>query len=143
MKDLNNEAFVNLFKESYQKCFGFPLTVPMSETESKHFANKIFEETGLVIGAKSIKNYSLYILNSSDAKQENPSVATLDTLARYVLNAPYTDELQRKAKEGHFPYWFQYKSKITVPGKKKLAIKWLYPNLLILIVLIIQLFHFY
>ncbi len=29
----------------------------LSETESKHFSNKIFEETGLVIGAKSIKNY--------------------------------------------------------------------------------------
>src|SRR5450432_3029520 len=134
MKDLSNEAFISLFKGAFQKCFGYPLANHVSETESKHFANKIFEETGLVIGAKSVKNYSLYLLNSSDAKQENPSVATLDTLARYILNAPYTDELQRKAKEGHFPYWFQYKSKITVPRKKNFKIKWLYPNLLILIV---------
>jgi Beta xylosidase C-terminal Concanavalin A-like domain len=117
MKDLNNESFINLFKEACQKCFGFPLTSPLSETESKHFANKIFEETGLVIGAKSIKNYSSYIVNGIEAKQENPSVSTLDTLARYLLNAPYTDEVQRKNKESHYPYWFQYKSKLSIPGK--------------------------
>ncbi|MEO8111518.1 MAG: hypothetical protein ABI594_15845 [Ginsengibacter sp.] len=137
MKDLDNEAFINLFKEAFQKCFGHALTSSMSETESKHFVNKIYEETGLVIGAKSIKNYSLYILNSSEAKQENPSVATLDTLARYVLNAPYTDEVKRKKDEGHHPYWFQYKSKITTPGKKKLTRKWLHPNYFFFIILII------
>src|SRR5882672_841152 len=123
MKDLNNEVFAGLFKDAYQKCFGFPLTAPLSETESRHFANKIFEDTGLVIGAKSIKNYSFFIINIPDAKQENPSVATLDTLARYVLNAPYTDEIKRKDKEAHYPYWFQYKSNFTISGQKEYAEK--------------------
>src|SRR5438874_1794663 len=113
MDDLNNEAFISLFKDCYKKCFGSPLNGYLSETESKHFSNKILEDTGLVIGAKTIKNYSFYVVNSTEAKQENPSVATLDTLARYALNAPYTDEVQRKAKEGHFPYWFRYKSTFT------------------------------
>jgi hypothetical protein len=119
MKDLNDGVFAGLFKEAFQKCFGVPMTNPITETESKHFANKIFEDTGLVIGAKSIKNYSFYIINGTEAKQENPSVATLDTLARYVLNAPYTNETQRKEKEGHYPWWFQYKSGFAVPGKKE------------------------
>ena len=52
-------------------------------------------------------------------KKENPSAATLDTLARYVLNAPYTDEIQRKKKESHHPYWFQYKSKFSSTAIKK------------------------
>ncbi len=142
MMDLNNEVFINLFKESYQKCFGVPLTKSMSETESKHFANKVYENTGLVIGAKSIKNYSLYILDRSEAKQENPSVATLDTLARYVLNAPYTDEVKRKADEGHYPYWFQYKSKTLKPETKKIKRKLLHPNYFYFIALIIILVVF-
>ena len=117
MNELTTEAFVVLFKEAYRKCFGFPLENPMSETESKHFANKIFEETGLVIGAKSIKNYSLFVLDNADSKPENPSVPTLDTLARYVLSAPYTDEVKRKENEGHYPYWFEYKSKLNVSSR--------------------------
>jgi len=119
MKDVNNDTFVSLFKEAYQKCFGTSLTGPLSETESKHFSNRVFEETGLVIGAKSVKNYSSYICNRLESKQENPSIATLDTLARYVLNAPYIDEVQRKDKESHYPYWFQYKSTAFLPGKKE------------------------
>lgn len=114
MKDQNTEAFIGLYKDAYRKCFGLPLTNPLSETESKHFANKIFDETGLVIGAKSIKNYSFFILHSGETKHENPSVATLDTFARYVLDAPYTDEVKRKEKEGHYPYWFKYKSKYAI-----------------------------
>ncbi len=137
MKDLDNEAFISLFKESYEKCFGFPLNEPLSETESKHFANELLQETGLVIGAKSIKNYSFYVLHPADSKPENPSVATLDTLARYVLNAPYTDELQRKANEAHFPYWFQYKNKIAAGRKKKRSGKWQYQQYFIFTGLII------
>jgi hypothetical protein len=105
----NENIFTQLFKEVCQKCFGHPLSQPLSETDSKLLANTILEQTGLVIGVKSIKNYSIYIFNTG-AKKENPSVATLDTLARYVLSAPYTDELQRKKNEGHYPYWFKYKS---------------------------------
>ncbi|WP_153798734.1 hypothetical protein [Foetidibacter luteolus] len=113
MKDLNEQAFMQLFKEVCRKCFGHTLTQPLSETDSKLLASKIFEQTGLVIGVKSIKNYSNYILSPLDAKKENPSAATLDTLARYVLNAPETDELQRKSKESHFPYWFEYRNGFT------------------------------
>ncbi len=114
MNELNNAAFINLFKEAYQKCFGFQLLVASSETESKHFGNKIFEATGLVIGAKSLKNYSQYVIDGRDTRAENPSVATLDTLARYVLGAPYTTEAQRKDNEGHYPYWYQFKSAVGV-----------------------------
>jgi len=82
-----------------------------------------------VIGWKSIKNYSFYILDDPSGKEENPSLATLDTFVRYVLNAPYTDELQRKNKESHYPYWFQYKAQfnqtiLNVPPKQSRLRKW-------------------
>jgi hypothetical protein len=116
MDELNKKAFVQLFKEAHQKCFGSSLTGVLSETESKHFGNSIFEATGLVIGAKSIKNYAAFIFQGTESRDENPSVATLDTLARYVLDAPFTDEIERKKKEGHHPYWFRYKSKFGLPS---------------------------
>src|SRR3982751_89143 len=107
MRDLNNRAFTSLFKDACEKCFGHPLTEALSETESKQFCNQVLEKTGLVIGSKSVKNYSIYIVKGSEAKSENPSTATLDTLARYVLEAPYTDETKRKDSQNHHPYWFQ------------------------------------
>jgi hypothetical protein len=123
MNDLDTSAFSALFKEACQKCFGHPIIDPLSETESKLFSGKIFDQTGLVIGAKSIKNYSSFITGSMNGKEENPSVATLDTFARFVLNAPYTDEVQRKNKESHYPYWFRYKEQfhraMKKPDKKK------------------------
>ena len=109
MNDLDASVFIHLFKNAYVQCFGHALQTPLSETESRQFSNHIFEETGLTIGWKSLKNYSFYALNDPVGKKENPSVATLDTLARYVLKAPYTDELQRKNKESHHPWWFRYK----------------------------------
>ena len=109
MNDLDASAFIHLFKNAYVQCFGHALQTPLSETESRQFSNHIFEETGLTIGWKSLKNYSFYALNDPAGKMENPSIATLDTLARYVLKAPYTDELQRKNKESHHPWWFRYK----------------------------------
>jgi len=118
MNDLDDLAFSELFREAYQKCFAVPLKDPLTETEGKLFSGKIFDQTGLVIGPKSIKNYSSYIINNRNNKEENPSIATLDTLARYVLNAPYTDELQRKNKESHYPYWFQYKNQFHTTFKK-------------------------
>ncbi len=117
MTDTNSPAFIRLFKQAHLKCFGFELASSLSETECKHFSNKIYEETGLVIGAKSLKNYAADII-SSDGSKQNPSVATLDTMARYVLEAPYTDEVQRKDKEGHYPYWYRYKNSFAVRGKK-------------------------
>jgi len=125
---INESAFISLFKESCLKCFGHPLTEPLTETDSKQLSNAIFEQTGLVIGVKSIKNYSQYVFNSGIGKPENPSTATLDTLSRYVLNAPFTDEIKRKEKEAHFPWWFQYRSnfvtanpsKTKTPNKKRM-----------------------
>ena len=124
MNEPNNAAFKSLFKDAYQKCFGAPLHEASSETESKHLGNKIFEATGLVIGAKSLKNYSQYVAYGNETRPENPSVATLDTLARYVLNAPYTTEVQRKDNEGHYPYWYHYKSEnITASPVYKKEVK--------------------
>ena len=121
MNNPDTLAFISLFKNAYEKCFGQPLQKPMNETESKLFYNSILEQTGLVIGWKSIKNYSSYVLNNAPGKQENPSTATLDTLARYVLNAPYTNELNRKNKESHYPYWFEYRKKFSEPSTEKPA----------------------
>jgi len=146
MNDLDALAFASLFKEAHEKCFGHPLTVSLTETESKLFSNQILEHTGLVIGTKSIKNYSSYISNPRE-KPENPSIATLDTFARYVLNAPYTDEIQRKNKEAHYPYWFQYKNQFRQPGKKMVTKKFLLISgvvlgVLILVVLVVLLYPF-
>src|SRR5882757_4435341 len=102
-------AFVHLFKEACLKSYGYPLENPLTETESKLLHNEIFDRTGLVVGWKSLKNYSFFVLSDFPDKQENPSVATLDTLSRYVLDAPETTEAERKEKEGHYPYWYRYR----------------------------------
>ncbi|RFS16577.1 hypothetical protein [Emticicia sp. C21] len=109
MSSIDEKAFFRLFHEAHEKCFWKSLTTPLSETESKHFSNEILERTGLVVGWKSIKNYSLHILNPGTNKQENPSTATLDTFARYVTNAAKTDEANRKKNEAHFRYWYNYR----------------------------------
>ncbi len=119
MQETTNEVFINLFKEAFEKCFGTHLHNTLSETECRHFSNEIFDKTGLVIGAKSLKNYSSYVVNLKEAKPEKPSAATLDTLARYVLNAPYTDETRRKEKESHFPYWFQYRNHLAAKKRSE------------------------
>jgi hypothetical protein len=128
MKNLDREIFINLFKKACEKCFGSPLISPLSESDSKLLSNKIFERTGLVIGAKSIKNYSLFVsdYNIKESRQVNPSIATLDTFARYVLDAPYTDEVQRKNNESHYPYWFQYRNRFssTEAKPKTIQINW-------------------
>jgi hypothetical protein len=134
MNDVNASIFIVLFKEAYEKCFGQALEQPLSETESKLFYNQILEQTGLVVGWKSLKNYSLYVLNPSGAKEENPSNASLDTLARYVLNAPYITETERKDKESHYPYWFQYKEKVYKAKKPTDSNKKLWVKLLLAII---------
>jgi hypothetical protein len=116
MNRLNAKIFITLFREVCQKCFGFPLITPLSETDSRLLSTTILEKTGLVIGARSIKNYSIYIVKGKGSSKENPSAATLDTMARYVLDAPYTTEIQRKNRESHFPYWFQYRSRFSSTG---------------------------
>lgn len=126
--DINRTIFISLFNEAYEKCFGFPMTSSLSEADSKIFSNTIFECTGLVIGSKSIKNYSLSILNGEDKGDGKgiPTVATLDTLARYVLNAPYTDEISRKDNESHYPYWFEYRRRFsdTLSKRKPFKVSW-------------------
>src|SRR4051812_22411802 len=104
MNDLDTSAFIQLFKDACKKCFGHSLQTVLTETECKHFCNHIIDKTGLIIGFKSIKNYSAFVLNETPGKQENPSIATMDTLARYVMDAPYTDEIKRKTNENHYPY---------------------------------------
>ena len=134
-------VFEKLFREAVKKCFAHELAEPLSETESKLFYNRVFENTGLVIGWKSLKNYSIYVLDKS--KPENPSVPTLDTLARYIQDAPYTDEIKRKETESHYPYWFGYKNKIlsaqrnevtnASPKRNKRAIIWVVVPILLLV----------
>ena len=102
------QAFARLFEQAYQKCFSTAFTAPLTESESHQFSVEITESTGLEIGWKSLKNYSNYLLGKT-GRVENPSVPTLDTLARYVAGAPATDEAQRRSRERHYPYWFRYK----------------------------------
>jgi hypothetical protein len=103
-------VFAALYREAYLRCFKQLLSEPISETESKLLQNQIFDQTGLTVGWRSLKNYSFFVFNDN-SKPENPSVATLDTLARYVLKAPYTNEVSRKNNESHHPYWYLYKSR--------------------------------
>lgn len=114
MNDIDLGAFSALFQEACVRCFGHAVTAPLTETDAKLFSTKVFDVTGLVIGWKSIKNYSGFLLGGG--KTENPSVATLDTLARYVAGASYTTELERKATAGHYPYWYGYREQ-WVAGK--------------------------
>lgn len=123
MDELEVSAFTNLFKAVFEKCFGHPPDTPMSESESKHLSNTLEEKTGLVVGWKSIKNYSAFVLSAVPDKKENPSPATLDTLARYVFNAPLTTEVQRRKNESHYPYWFRYKEQSGHPAKQPPAQK--------------------
>ena len=100
--------FARLFRDVYRKCFSAELSAPLTESESHRLSVDIAESTGLEIGWKSLKNYSHYLLGST-SRIENPSVATLDTLARYVAGAPPTSEEQRRARERHYPYWFRFR----------------------------------
>lgn len=121
MTNIEKEIFTNLFREVCEKCFSKPLEEPLKEPDAKHLSDEIQEKTGLMIGWKSIKNFSLYATHSELKKEENPSIATLDTLARYVLNAPVTDDLKRKATESHYAYWYDYKSRFATrqPRERK------------------------
>jgi len=101
-------AFARLFEDAYRKCFSTAFTAPLTESESHRFSVEIAESTGLEIGWKSLKNYSNYLLGRT-TRVENPSIATLDTLARYVAGAARTDEEQRRARERHYPYWVRYR----------------------------------
>jgi hypothetical protein len=121
MNDIDHGAFRALFEEACLKCFGHVVDEPLTETESKLFYNKVFEDTGLVIGWKSIKNYYFFLFSrSTGGKRENPSVATLDTRSRYVRGASYTTEPERKKAAGHYPFWYGYR-KQWVQGRSSHA----------------------
>ena len=128
MDEFDRRVFANLVKAVVNKCFGHPLSSPLSEPESKHLSTEIEERTGLVIGWKSVKNYVAFVLNPASGKPENPSVATLDTLARYVFDAPATSEAERKKTEEHFPYWFRYREQAGLLAKPRTDINQLHKS---------------
>jgi hypothetical protein len=105
--------FARLFRDAFRKCFSAELTAPLTESESHRLSVEITESTGLEIGWKSLKNYSHYLLGST-SRVENPSIPTLDTLARYVAGAPRTTEEQRRSRERHYPYWFRFRDALRV-----------------------------
>ncbi|QIP14374.1 hypothetical protein G8759_18000 [Spirosoma aureum] len=117
MDEFDRRAFAALFRAVVEMCFGQPLRNLLSESESRHLSNEIEERTGLVVGWRSIKNYAAFLVNPTPDKQENPSVATLDTLARYIFRAPVTTEAERKKNEEHFPYWFRYREQLNQPNR--------------------------
>ena len=91
MQQTDEAAFKQLFRDACRRCFGRDLTVPLSATESKHLCARILEETGGVIGSKTVQNYSLHIhldYIPDETRRMHPTGATLETLARYVLWAP-------------------------------------------------------
>lgn len=127
-------AFTSLFKAVCGKCFAHPLEQTLSEAESRHLSTEIEIQTGLVIGWKSLKNYAAFVLQEVPSKTENPSLATLDTLARYHFGAPAINEAQRKKHGSHYPYWFQYKDQyvglpnqtvVSLPKKQKFYFWWM------------------
>ncbi|GAB3967855.1 hypothetical protein GCM10028806_10790 [Spirosoma terrae] len=117
MDELDRQSFIKLLHAMVMKCFGHPLEGPLSEPESKHLSLDIEERTGLVIGWRSLKNYVAFALNPSSDKQENPSMPTLDTLARYVLEAPATSEAERKKTGEQASYWFRYREQLSIAPK--------------------------
>ena len=90
MSESDLSAFIRLFQEAYVRCFGHALAGSMTEAESKRMSIEIEQNTGLVVGWKSVKNYAAFIAGHNPGKRVNPSTATLDTLARYVAAAPAT-----------------------------------------------------
>ncbi|HVW97351.1 MAG TPA: hypothetical protein VHA56_15370 [Mucilaginibacter sp.] len=121
MDDFEFLIFIELFRDTLIKCFGSSMERPLTETESRMLCKDILDQTGLSVGWKSVKNYSIFIAAPESGKKENPSVATLDTFSRYVLNAPYTNELQRKKEEDHHPYWFLYRDHYNKNVSKKVV----------------------
>jgi hypothetical protein len=110
----DSDTFARLFEDAYRRCFSTAFIAPLTESESHRFSVEIGESTGLEIGWKSLKNYSNYLLGRTD-RVENPSIATLDTLARYVAGAPRIDEEHRRTRERHYPYWVRYREALRQP----------------------------
>jgi hypothetical protein len=120
IKELDARAFEALFRDACRKCFSSALIAPLTETESHRLSVEIAESTGLEIGWKSLKNYSQFLFGKT-TRAENPSVPTLDTLARYVAGAPPTDEERRRTRERHYPYWFRYRDALRPAAPERTA----------------------
>jgi hypothetical protein len=140
-------AFAALFREAHLKCFGQPLEDTLTETESKLLSTQVLDQTGLTIGWKSIKNYSFFVVDPDTVRPENPSTATLDTLARYVLRAPYSSEIKRKNDESYYPYWFLYKEQFNRSIKNSPKKRWVTGFLIfgggILIIILLMIYFNY
>src|SRR3569832_695709 len=117
MNDRDHRVFAALYKDAYLKCFGERLEQPLTETESRLFCTRVHEVTGLPVEWQNVTAYSFFIARGKSVKNENPSTATLDTLARYVLAAPYTTGAQRNDNESHYPYWFLYREQFNNRNK--------------------------
>ena len=116
--------FIALFEDVCNKCFGQRLKKVLSESECKQLSYKIEEKTGLVIGRKSQKNYSVSVFSANNGKKViNPTSVTLDTLSRYVSDAPVTTESQLKDSDDPYTYWFIYRGQFLEKhegtGKKR------------------------
>jgi hypothetical protein len=104
--NLDDAAFKQLFRDAHTRCFGYELSAPLSETESKTFCTRVLDQTGLVIGWKSVKNYSAYARPepSQGGKRENPSLANRETLARYVFDTADSD-----LQDAPYVNWLRYR----------------------------------
>ena len=78
----------------------------LSETEANSLAVLIEERTGMTISGKTIINFINAILKDTPNKI-NPSLVSLDTLARYCLDIPRGSDQERK-KQNNYIYWYQY-----------------------------------
>lgn len=143
MDEFDRRVFAHLLNAVAQKALGHPLNRPLSESESKHLSNNIQQRTGLIIGWRSLKNYTQFLLSTTPDKLENPSPATLDTLSRYVLEAPVTTESGRKRDENQFHYWFRYREQTKpiahvqpVPPANRTPIFFLFGAALLLIAVV-------
>ena len=103
-------VFEALFGAVYLKCFGHSLIKVPSESDCRYLSNRIENATGLVIGWKSVKNYCIGLLdNTKEAVRPNPSIPTLDTLSRYVLEVPLTNEIERKELKEPYIHWYRFR----------------------------------
>jgi len=104
------QIFIALFQQACLRCFGQLPATPLDAAASAHMSHVVHQSTGLFLSARIIQQYAAFALAQKTALTETPSGASLDTLARYVMDAPYTTEAERKTREGYFPYWHLFKA---------------------------------
>ena len=112
MENANAQLSTKLFSEAFERCFGHAINTALTESESKHFSGAVYESTGLVVGWKSLKSYSRCIIDESATVGDQPSKELMDSLARYVMRAPKTSEVERKKERRRHPYWREYENQL-------------------------------